>query len=144
LREYLERGWCQGESTLKPKVSDRRRNLMPPVEQVKAKRAGIGLRACDHDRAFPGFTLFAPQSGGGKVYLIDLDGMWSTPGRCLMLPATRAISQKEAHIFTTERPSRIQPDTSVGNLGKPAWRWKRTGVDVSSGRFANRTIITTA
>lgn len=23
---------------------------MPPVEQLKAKRAGIGLRACDHDR----------------------------------------------------------------------------------------------
>jgi len=47
---------------------------MPPVEQVKAKRAGIGLRACDVDRAFPGFTLFAPQSGGGIVYLIDLNG----------------------------------------------------------------------
>ena len=47
---------------------------MPPVEQIKAKRSGIGLRACDSDRAFPGFTLFAPQSGGGKVYLIDLKG----------------------------------------------------------------------
>ena len=47
---------------------------MPPVEQVKAKRSGVGLRACDSDRAFPGFTLFAPQSGGGKVYLIDLEG----------------------------------------------------------------------
>jgi hypothetical protein len=45
---------------------------MPRVEQVKAKRFGTGLRACDPDRAFPGFTLFAPQSGGGKIYLIDL------------------------------------------------------------------------
>ena len=56
---------------------------MPPVEQIKAKRAGVGLRACDHDRAFPGFTLFAPQSGGGKVYLIDIDGnvahTWQMP-----------------------------------------------------------------
>jgi hypothetical protein len=56
---------------------------MPPVEQIKAKRAGVGLRACDHDRAFPGFTLFAPQSGGGKVYLIDIDGnlvhSWQMP-----------------------------------------------------------------
>jgi hypothetical protein len=56
---------------------------MPTVEQIKAKRAGIGLRACDYDRAFTGFTLFAPQSGGGKVYLIDLDGkivhMWQMP-----------------------------------------------------------------
>ena len=56
---------------------------MPPVEQIKAKRAGVGLRACDHDRVFPGFTLFAPQSGGGKVYLIDIDGnvvhTWQMP-----------------------------------------------------------------
>jgi len=47
---------------------------MPPVEQIKLKRSGAGLRACDTDRAFPGFTLFAPQSGGGIVYLIDLNG----------------------------------------------------------------------
>jgi len=44
------------------------------IEQLKAKRAGVGLRAWDRDLAFPGFTLFAPQSGGGKVYLIDLEG----------------------------------------------------------------------
>jgi hypothetical protein len=47
---------------------------MPLVEQNNLKRSGIGLRACDHERAFPGYTLFAPRSGGGKVYLIDLDG----------------------------------------------------------------------
>ena len=56
---------------------------MPPVEQIKLKRAGTGLRACDRDRAFPGFTLFAPQSGSGKVYLIDLEGnvthTWQMP-----------------------------------------------------------------
>ena len=56
---------------------------MPPVEQIKARRAGVGLRACDHERAFGGYTLFAPQSGGGKVYLIDIDGSlvhsWQMP-----------------------------------------------------------------
>ena len=56
---------------------------MPPVEQIKAKRAGVGLRACDHGRVFPGFTLFAPQSGGGIVYLIDIHGnvahTWQMP-----------------------------------------------------------------
>ena len=36
---------------------------MPSVEQNKIKRSGIGLRACDRDRAFEGFTLFAPLSG---------------------------------------------------------------------------------
>lgn len=52
-------------------------------EQNKLKRAGTGLRALDHDRACLGFTLFAPQSGGGSVYLIDLDGnvnhTWQMP-----------------------------------------------------------------
>jgi hypothetical protein len=47
---------------------------MAPVEQSKLKRAGIGLRALDRERACPGFTLFAPQSGGGTVFLIDLEG----------------------------------------------------------------------
>src|ERR1043166_3778697 len=47
---------------------------MAPVEQIKAKRSGTGLRAYNPELACPGFTLFAPQSGGGTVYLIDLDG----------------------------------------------------------------------
>jgi hypothetical protein len=56
---------------------------MPSVEQNKLRRSGTGLRACDRDQAFAGFTLFAPLSGGGKVYLIDLDGevvhTWQMP-----------------------------------------------------------------
>jgi hypothetical protein len=56
---------------------------VPPVEQIKLKRAGLGLRALDPDRASPGFTLFAPQAGEGSVYLIDLDGKvvhsWKMP-----------------------------------------------------------------
>ena len=56
---------------------------MSSVQQNKIKRSGIGLRACDRDRAFEGFTLFAPLSGDGKVYLIDLEGevvhTWQMP-----------------------------------------------------------------
>lgn len=56
---------------------------MPTVEPLKAKRAGVGLRACDHDRAFPGCTLFAPLTSGRIVYLIDIDGnvvhTWEMP-----------------------------------------------------------------
>ena len=44
------------------------------VEQRKAMRAGVALRACDETRACPGYTLFAPMSGDGTVYLIDLHG----------------------------------------------------------------------
>jgi len=58
-------------------------NILTLVEQIKGKRGGTGLRACDHDRAFPEYTLFAPQSGGGKVYLINLEGKvlhsWQMP-----------------------------------------------------------------
>lgn len=56
---------------------------MSGVEQIKAKRAGTGLRALDPERAWPGATLFAPQSCGGQVYLIDLGGhvihTWGMP-----------------------------------------------------------------
>ncbi len=56
---------------------------MSLVEQVKAKRAGLGLRALNEEKACPGFTLFAPHQGGGKVYLIDLNGdvvhAWQMP-----------------------------------------------------------------
>jgi arylsulfotransferase ASST len=55
---------------------------MPSVEQNKIKRSGLGVRACDRDRAFPGYTLFAPLDGN-TVYLIDLDGKvvhtWQMP-----------------------------------------------------------------
>ena len=56
---------------------------MPQVEQIKLKRSPTGLRALDSERACPGFTLFAPQTGEGKVYLIDLEGRpvhtWEMP-----------------------------------------------------------------
>ncbi|MGB7946613.1 MAG: aryl-sulfate sulfotransferase [Candidatus Binatia bacterium] len=56
---------------------------MPPVEQNKIKRAGIGLRAYDPERAWPGYTLFAPRTGKGIVHLIDMEGTvvhtWTLP-----------------------------------------------------------------
>jgi len=45
-----------------------------PVEQVKLRRAGVGLRACDPDKARAGLTLFAPMGADSTVYLIDLGG----------------------------------------------------------------------
>ena len=64
---------------------------MLPVEQTKLKRAGTGLRAWDRERAWPGFTLFAPyQSEAATVYLIDLEGRSFIHGRCLIPPNTAA------------------------------------------------------
>jgi hypothetical protein len=57
--------------------------MMTTVEQCKLKRAGVGLRAYDAERAWPGYTLFAPQTAGNTVYLIDMQGTvvhtWETP-----------------------------------------------------------------
>ena len=56
---------------------------MARVEQRKAMRAGVGLRAYDAERACPGYTLFAPSTGDGTVYLVDLHGVvvhtWHMP-----------------------------------------------------------------
>ena len=54
------------------------------VEQNTLKRRGVGLRACNLEHAYPGFTLFAPVSEQNRtVYLIDLQGevvhTWQLP-----------------------------------------------------------------
>jgi uncharacterized protein (UPF0248 family) len=57
---------------------------MAAVEQNALKRRGVGLRACEPERASPGFTLFAPHFvQNTAVYLIDLQGAavhtWNLP-----------------------------------------------------------------
>jgi hypothetical protein len=54
------------------------------IEPNTIKRRGVGFRGYDPDRAFPGFTLFAPSANTNKtVYLIDLQGnvvhSWDMP-----------------------------------------------------------------
>jgi hypothetical protein len=58
--------------------------LMAAIEQNTLKRRGVGLRACEPERAFPEFTLFAPHFvENSNVYLIDLHGevvhTWNMP-----------------------------------------------------------------
>jgi uncharacterized protein (UPF0248 family) len=57
---------------------------MAAHEQNTLKRRGVGLRACEPERAFPEFTLFAPHFVENRsVYLIDLQGevvhTWNMP-----------------------------------------------------------------
>jgi outer membrane protein assembly factor BamB len=53
------------------------------MDQNPIRRRGVGLRGLDAARASAGFTLFAPMTGDGTVYLIDLRGnivhQWKLP-----------------------------------------------------------------
>lgn len=85
---------------------------MPPVEQIKAKRAGVGLRAYDPDRACPGYTLFAPSTGGGEVYLIDLEGNTSHTWRMPYPPGLYGYLTERGTLFYN---GQIPDDSFVGS-----------------------------
>lgn len=55
------------------------------VDQVTQRRRGVGLVAHDPDLSFGGYTLIAPQTAGGRVYLVDAQGQvahqWQLPVR---------------------------------------------------------------
>lgn len=55
------------------------------VDQVTDRRRGLGLLALDRARSFGGYTLVAPQTAGGRVYLVDIEGTvvheWALPVR---------------------------------------------------------------
>ena len=117
---------------------------MPAVEQNKLKRAGTGLRALDHERACPGFTLFAPMSGAGNVYLIDLDGKvihtWQMP----YPPGNYGYLTDSGTLFyngkTAEDPGRF----ISRNRGKAVPCSKLIGTDAFSGKYVTPTTITMA
>lgn len=53
------------------------------IEPNTIRRRGVGFRGYDPARVSPGFTLFAPATGSGAVYLIDIQGnvvhTWNMP-----------------------------------------------------------------
>jgi len=53
------------------------------IDPNTIRRRGVGFRGYDANRASPGFTLFAPTTGTGNLYLIDILGnvthTWKLP-----------------------------------------------------------------
>ncbi len=53
------------------------------LDQVRGRRAGLGLRGHNAAKAFQGYTLYATNNGDGSVWLIDMDGeivhTWKMP-----------------------------------------------------------------
>jgi hypothetical protein len=117
---------------------------MPIVEQNKAKRGGIGLRAYDCERTFPGFTLFAPQSGGGKIYLIDLDGEIAHTWQMPYPPGNYGYITERGALFFNGKII----EHSERYIGHQPWKgvspWKSIGSDVFCGKCVIPIIITTA
>ncbi|MEC4018625.1 arylsulfotransferase family protein [Streptomyces sp. H27-D2] len=58
---------------------------MTEVDQNSRRRRGTGLIALDENAAYDGYTLYAPLTGTGQVYLVDLRGdvahQWNLPYR---------------------------------------------------------------
>jgi len=104
-----------------------------PVEQTRLKRAGTGLRAWDRERAWPGYTLFAPyQSNDTTVYLIDLDGTpvhtWQMPYPaqygCLTERGTLFYNGKtpgKPHSFVSDKPYKIGAVLEADWNGRVLW-----------------------
>ena len=54
------------------------------VDQATWRRTRkLGLTAHNPEKAFPGYTLYAPMFGDGTVYLLDMEGntvhSWNAP-----------------------------------------------------------------
>ena len=78
------RALFSGFATLATSALVGRAQALPAVEQNTLKRRGVGLLACEPERASPEFTLFAPLFVQSRnVYLIDLQGrivhVWKLP-----------------------------------------------------------------
>lgn len=74
------------------------------LDQVTLRRRGAGLIASNPHRSAGGYTLFAPQTGNGAVYLIDIDGavvhQWNMPhrpGRDAVLLANGNLGYNGSH-----------------------------------------------
>ena len=91
------------------------------VDQNSIRRRGTGLRALDPARASAGLTLFAPTSGGGTVFLIDLRGNvvheWKMPST----PNNYGYLTDRGTLFYNTKGGALEADWN----GKVLWEIRR-------------------
>ncbi|WP_321951545.1 aryl-sulfate sulfotransferase [Paraburkholderia bannensis] len=72
--------------------------MATPVDQITQRRRGVGLIAHDPENSAGGYTLIAPQTAAGKVFLIDIEGQvvhqWQMPVR----PGRHAVILSNGHL----------------------------------------------
>ena len=80
------------------------------VDQVTQRRRGVGLIAHDPALSYGGYTLIAPQTAGGHVYLIGIDGevvhQWKMPlrpGRHATILANGNLAYNGSHPGSPDR-----------------------------------------
>jgi hypothetical protein len=109
--------------------------MSKPVEQNTIKGRGVGMRVCDPERAFPGFTLFAPHfEQNREVYLVDLDGEVVHTWRMPMRPAYPVFSPIAEPCSTTVEP--LNRAFSAAFRSRAGSSWKPTGTAKSCGKSA--------
>jgi outer membrane protein assembly factor BamB len=67
--------------------------------QTRRRMAHTGLVALDEERACPGYCLYAPMSGPGDVYLIDLKGNVAHQWRLPYPPGLYGYLQPNGNLF---------------------------------------------
>src|SRR5438132_3727621 len=72
---------------------------MTSVDQQKIRRSRTGLIAHDPALVQPGYTLFAPMYGDGRVYLIDMDGAIAHEWRMPYRPGLYGYLLDNGHLF---------------------------------------------
>jgi len=80
------------------------------VDQITQRRRGVGLIAHDPALSAHGYTLIAPQTGGGHVYLIDMQGevvhQWKMPvrpGRHAVILPNGNLGYNGSHAHSPDR-----------------------------------------
>jgi hypothetical protein len=110
-------------------------HVITVTDQNTIRRRGTGLRLSDPTKAFPGYTLFAPLTGAGEVYLIDLAGNVAHAWQLPYPPGLHGYLLPNGHLFygaiagatQPQRPASvsIHPPLHRGALGdgpSPAFR----------------------
>jgi Arylsulfotransferase (ASST) len=68
------------------------------VDQVTIRRRGAGLIAHDPAGSAGGYTLIAPQTGAGHVYLLAIDGSVAHGWKMAMRPGRHAVILKNGNL----------------------------------------------
>ena len=70
------------------------------TDQTTIRRRGTGLRLSDPTKACPGYTLFAPLTGAGEGYLVDLAGNIAHAWTLSYPPGLHGYLLPTGHLFS--------------------------------------------